>query len=95
MFNLAITEETNGLLKKVRKGLRAKGYKSRITKTDRYLGEYHIKETTETFIKDNLIFEIERDWNEGIITARVWIFKRDKSLEDTKEIGLASILDLA
>ena len=67
MFDLIITEEVNNLLKKVRKVLKEKGYKKSISRTNRHIGTMHFNLITEYYIKDNMVFEFERDLNENTI----------------------------
>ena len=89
MFDLNITQEVNKLLRQVRKGLRDKGYKESKSRTNRYIGTMHLSFITEYFIKGNLVFEIERDLTQSVITTRLH-YKGEH-----KEIRLADILSLA
>ena len=93
MFDLNITQETNDLLKKVRKELRNKGYKEQKSRTNRFIGTMHLNYITEYFIKGNLLFEIEKDLNNSTITTR--LFYNGTNGKETKEIRLVDILDLA
>ena len=79
----------NELLKQVRKELRNKGYKESKSRTNRHIGTMHLNYMTEYFIKGNLVFEIERDLTQSVITTRLHYN------EEHKEIRLADILSLA
>lgn len=90
MFDLNITQETNDLLRKIRKELRNKGYKEQKSRTNRFIGTMHLNYITEYFIKGNLVFEIERDLSNNTITTRLHYNGKEH-----KEIRLADILSLA
>ena len=90
MFDLTITHEVNGLLRQVRKELRNKGYKESKSRTNRYIGTMHLNYMTEYFIKGNLVFEIERDLTQSVITTQLHYNGKEH-----KEIRLVDILDLA
>lgn len=93
MFDLNITQETNDLLRKVRKELKNKGYSKSTSRTNRYIGTMHLNYTTEYFIKGNLLFEIEKELNNNTITTR--LFYNGTNGKEIKEIRLVDILDLA
>ena len=90
MFDLTITHEVNELLKQVRKELRNKGYNESKSRTNRYIGTIHLNYMTEYFIKGNLVFEIERDLTQSVITTRLHYDGKEH-----KEIRLADIINLA
>ena len=77
-------------LKQVRKGLRNKGYKESKSRTNRYIGTMHLSFITEYFIKGNLVFEIERDLTQSVITTQLHYNGKEH-----KEIKLADVLSLA
>ena len=93
MFDLTITHEVNELLKQVRKGLRNKGYMEKKSRTNKYIGTIHLNYITEYFIKGNLIFEIEKDLTENVITTQ--LHYNGTNGKEHKEIRLADILSLA
>ena len=89
MFDLIITNEAIELLKQVRKGLREKGYKKSMSRTNRDIGTIHLSFMNEYFIKGNLVFEIEKDLSRNVIITRLH-YKGEH-----KEIRLADVLSLA
>ena len=89
MFDLIITEEVSDFIKKVRKALKEKGYKKSISCTNRHIGTMHFNLITEYYIKDNMVFEFERDLNEN--TIRTFLHYNGH----IEEFNLADVLTVA
>lgn len=95
MFDLNMSEETNGFLREVRKLLKNKGYNKTISRCNRYIGTMHLNYIYEYYTKANekIMFEIERDLENNTINAMLH-FKDENGKNDFKRIMLADIKDL-
>lgn len=93
-FDLNICKETNELQKEVRRILKEKGYIRKASRTNRYIGAIHFNSMTEYFIKGNLIFEVERDLENGVVSAMLHYYNTNGEKEH-KNVRLADIKDLA
>lgn len=95
MFDLVLCDETNRFLREVRKELKNKGYNKTISKTNRKLGYMQINYITEYYTRKNtnIMFEIERDLTENVVSAKINYYDDNGRLQ-FKNIRLASIKDL-
>lgn len=95
MFDLNMSEETNGFLREVRKLLKNKGYNKTTSRCNRYIGTMHLNYIYEYYTKANekIMFEIERDLENNTINAMLH-FKDENGKNDFKRIMLADIKDL-
>lgn len=93
MFDLVICKEVNDYIKALRKDLRAKGYIQKNSRTNCHIGSMHLNYMTEYWFGNKIMFEIERDLENNVVSAKLWS-KDDNGKNDFKNIRLADIRDL-
>lgn len=93
-FDLNICKETNDLQKEIRKNLQKKGYTRKMERHNFFIGSIHINTATEYFIKENMLFEVERDLERGVVSAVLHYYPKNGK-EERKNIPLAEVIGLA